>query len=144
MTFLEVPYIILKNISAMAKRLFLIVCAFVFLICVQCGRNPQLNTEEKVQDFEFLYRTLEENYPYFVVARRQYSIDWLSKKDEYLERIKNTPNDSAFYMTVSSIVNQLQCPHLGIVYNHEGMLDVYKRASIEKPKYAKWADTLEK
>ena len=107
--------------------------------------NAQLGTEQKLQDFDFLYRTLEENYPFFGVSKRQFNNDWLSKKDEYVERIKNTPDDSTFLFTLSSIVNELRCPHLShISFLREVMLDVYKRATNEKPKYAKWVEVLEK
>ena len=119
----------------------------LFIVCVQCTNHSQLSTIQKVRDFEFLYQTLEENYPFFGVTKRQTNIDWLSKKSEYLRRIENTPNDSAYYMTVTSIVNELRCPHLHVALNHEMMLDVYKRATLEKPKYAKyakWVEVLEK
>ena len=120
---------------------------FVFLLillCVQYKKHSPLSTEQKIQDFEFLYQTLEENYPYFDVAKRQSNTDWLSKKDVYLEKIKNTPNDSAYLMTVMSVVYELKSPHLYVPIGTAQMLDVYKRAAREKPKYAKWAEVLEK
>ena len=107
--------------------------------------NTQLSTDQKLQDFDFLYRTLEENYPFFGVSKRQFNHDWLSKKSEYVERIKNTPDDSTFLITLSAIVHELRCPHLSDISSmHKMMLDVYKRATNEKPKYAKWVEVLEK
>ena len=107
--------------------------------------NAQLSTEQKLQDFDFLYQTLEENYPFFGVSERQFNNDWLSKKSEYEKRIKNTPDDSTFLITLSSIIQELRCPHLSsISFRHEMMLDVYRRATNEQPKYAKWVEVLEK
>ena len=129
------------------KMRIIVKIAFVpwlFLLFVQCTNHSQQSTKQKLQDFEFLYRTLEENYPFFGVTKRQSKIDWLSKKSEYLERIKKTTNDSTYFMTITSIVQELRCPHLLVVLGHEMMLDVYKRATIEKPKYAKWVEVLEK
>jgi len=122
---------------------FVFCCFFLF---VQCESHSQLSTEQKVQDFDFLYQTLEENYPFFEVAKRQSNIEWLSKKDLYLERIKDTPNDTVYFMALLSVINSLNCPHLGVVVGtpHKIRLDVYKRATIEKPKYAKWVEVLEK
>ena len=111
---------------------------------VQSESHSQLSTEQKIQDFEFLCQTLKENYPFFDVAKRQSNTDWLSKKDVYLEKIKNTPNDLAYLMTVASFVNELRSPHLSAIIETSRMLDVYKRAIEEKPKYAKWAEVLEK
>ena len=116
----------------------------LFFLCAQCESSSQLSTEQKIQDFEFLFHTLEENYPYFDVAKRLSNTDWLSNKEVYLEKIKNTPNDSTFFMTLVSIVYELRCPHLYVPIGTGLMLDVYKRAIEEKPKYAKWAEVLEK
>ena len=118
----------------------------LFFLCVQCESHSQLSTRQKIQDFEYLYQTLEENYPFFGVAKRRLNVDWLSKKEDYLERIKATPNDSVYFMTLISIVEELSCPHLSIwpTRSYEMFLDVYKRATIEKPKYGKWVELLEK
>ena len=37
----------------------------------------KLSTEEKVEDFEFLFDTLSSNYPYFEMNKRLYAVDWL-------------------------------------------------------------------
>ena len=113
---------------------------FLLLLFVQCEIHSQLSTEQKIQDFDFLCQTLEENYPFFDVAKRQSNTDWLSKKNIYLEWIKNTPNDSAYFMTLTSIVYELKCPHLFVLVDTEYRLNVYKRAIKEKPKYAKWVE----
>jgi len=117
---------------------------FILFLCVQC--KNQLSTKQKVQDFKYLCQTLEENYPFFGAAKRSLKVDWLSKKEDYLARIKATSSDSAYFMTLTSIVNELNCPHLGIspTLSYESYIDVYKRAIIEKPKYGKWIEVLEK
>ena len=119
------------------------ICFFVVAF-LQCEIHSQLSIEQKIQDFDFMCQTLKENYPFFDVAKRQSNTDWLSKKDMYLEWIKNTPNDSAYFMTLTSIVYELKCPHLFVLVDTEYRLDVYKRAIKEKPKYAKWVEVLEK
>ena len=34
-----------------------------------------LSTEQKLEDFKYLFRTLEQNFPYFEV-KRQHGMDW--------------------------------------------------------------------
>lgn len=117
----------------------------ILVLCVQCDSSTQLSSREKVQDFEFLYQTLKDNYPFFGVAKRQSGLDWLSKKGEYINRIKATPNDSAYFFTLNSIINDLQNPHVGVwpTLAHKFMADLYKGAIAEKPKYQKWFDVLD-
>jgi hypothetical protein len=117
----------------------------ILALCVQCDSSTQLSTREKVRDFEFLYQTLKDNYPFFGVAKRQSGLDWLSKKDEYISRIRATPNDSAYFFTLYSIIGDLQNPHLGVspTLAHKFMADIYRGATVEKPKYRKWVDVLD-
>ncbi len=40
-----------------------------------------------------MYDILEDNYAFFWVNERMHNIDWLSNKEEYTKRIKNTSSD---------------------------------------------------
>lgn len=77
--------------------------------------SMQLSTEEKIEDFNYMYETLKNNYPYFKIKERQYGYDWLSHKDEFKSWIKNTNNDIEFYNTMDRIVKLLQNGHTHIV-----------------------------
>ena len=44
----------------------------------------QLTQKEKLDDFEYMYTILKENYPFFEVNKRVNGLDWLSNKDEYI------------------------------------------------------------
>ena len=53
--------------------------------------NSPLTTEEKLEDFEHAYNIIKRKIITFLeVNKRLHGIDWLAKKDEYVERIKNT------------------------------------------------------
>ena len=115
------------------------------LLCVQCTRHPQLSTEQKLEDFDYLFQTLKENFPYFGVAKRQRGIDWLSNRDEYRERIKNTANDTEFFISITSILRELlQAGHLYVLPDIKEELDRYKRAVLRIPEFEKWIEVLEK
>jgi len=71
-----------------------------------------LTPEQKVIDFEYLYAVLRDNYPFFGVAERKYGVDWLAKHDEYVQRLKATADDAAYYRELNSILRELHDGHL--------------------------------
>ena len=111
------------------------------LLCVQCTRHPQLSTEQKLEDFDYLFQTLKENYPYFGIAKRQHGVDWISFEDDFREQISNTTNDPEFLRAIQSFIQLLQCSRLTILVDIGWMLDVY-REDVER--YEKWVEVLEK
>ena len=70
---------------------------------------------EKIHDFEYLYKILKENYPYFGVDIREDSYDWLAHKNEFLEEIKDTKDDSEFYDVLQNIIANLNNGHAAIL-----------------------------
>ena len=71
-----------------------------------------LTPDQKVIDFEYLYAVLRDNYPFFGVAERKYGVDWLAKHDEYVQRLKATADDAAYYRELDSILRELHDGHL--------------------------------
>jgi len=70
-----------------------------------------LSAEQKLEDFEYLYKTLEDSFPYFETKKRQYGTDWLSMKEEFREVIAGTRNDAEFYEELGRILMLLQNGH---------------------------------
>lgn len=81
--------------------------------------NTELTTEQKVEDFEYLYNILEENYPYFDVNKRTRNIDWLSNKDAYLQLVEDTKTDKEFFYILNLILRQLHNGHTNILEKGE-------------------------
>lgn len=75
----------------------------------------QLTTEQKLEDFEYLYDIMEENYPFFEVKKRMINYDWLAHKEEFKQWIRDTKNDREYYNTVDRIVNLMQSGHTNLV-----------------------------
>jgi len=73
--------------------------------------NHKITQMQKVEDFNYLYKILKNNYPYFYVNKRVNNIDWLANKNEYLRKIKNTKTDKQFYKVISDILKQLNNDH---------------------------------
>lgn len=74
-----------------------------------------LTTEEKIEDFEYLYMILEENYPFFGVNKRLHGVDWLNNKDDYLEKVEATTSDLKYRFAIKSILSDLNNGHVEII-----------------------------
>ena len=71
-----------------------------------------LTSDQKTNDFEYLYTVLRDNYPFFGVAERKYGVDWLANHDEYVQRLRATADDTAYYRELNSILRELHDGHL--------------------------------
>lgn len=102
--------------------------------------NMALTTEEKLEDFEYLFNVLSLNYPYFEMDKRIYSIDWLANADIYREKIKGTENDLKFYLALNKIVDDIKHSHARLLKDgmYASMLATYKAGQLEP-----WLDVLE-
>lgn len=74
-----------------------------------------INRKEKLDDFECMYKILEENYPFFEVNKRLNGVDWLSNKDEYVKMIKAAKDDEEFYTALYNILTYLNNGHTQII-----------------------------
>lgn len=71
----------------------------------------KLTKAEMVEDFEYLFEELKENYPFFGVLDRKYKIDFLNNHDIYLARIKSCENDQEFIDAITDIMGELHNYH---------------------------------
>jgi len=129
------------------KKIFLIFVLLTTVLLIPGCSDKQLTTEQKVKDFEFLYQTLKENYPYFGVGKRKTGIDWLSKKDEYIQQIKDTKTDSAYYFTLDRILTDIGNGHTDVrTFNGwwDMSYDVYSMVAQKEgeERYKKWVEVL--
>ncbi|MEQ2128493.1 S41 family peptidase [Caldanaerobacter subterraneus KAk] len=74
-----------------------------------------LTTEQKLEDFEYLYNILQKNYPFFEVGKRKTAFDWLSHKEEFEKRIRETKNNVEFYNEIKRMVTLLQVAHARLI-----------------------------
>ncbi|WP_298421261.1 S41 family peptidase [uncultured Kordia sp.] len=119
----------------------------IILFCVNfCFSQKQLTKKEKLTDFEYLYQELKASYPYFGINKRAYKTDWLAKKSEYIEAIKKTKDDKAFFNVFNDIMNDLHNGHTDayptIIYSY--FYDAYKQAVAQHPIYESHVKELEK
>lgn len=74
-----------------------------------------LTTDQKIEDFEYLYYTLKSAFPYFEIKKRQFGTDWLAMREEFEEQIRSTNSDLEYYRTLKQILNQLQNGHTNLI-----------------------------
>lgn len=74
-----------------------------------------LTAEQKREDFNYLYETLKNSFPYFEVKKRQFGVDWLSMHDEFEAQVLSTANDLEYYRTLKKILSQIQNGHTNLI-----------------------------
>lgn len=75
-------------------------------------KTVELSTEQKLEDFRYMYNILKNNYSYFDVNKRSNKgYDWLANKEEFEKSIKNTKNKIEFYWAIDSILKKLNNDH---------------------------------
>lgn len=85
----------------------------------------QLTKEEKIEDFEYMFKTIEEAYPFLEANKRVNNVDWIANKEEYLEKIKNTKNDKEFIEAITQILSELNNDHTHLI-NSKELYDFFK------------------
>lgn len=127
------------------RRPFFTTLALLFFVNTSFSQK-QLTQKEKLEDFTYLYNELKESYPYFGINKRVFKTDWLSNKHEYIEAIKTTTNDTAFFNVFSGILNDLHNDHTDayptIVYSY--FYDAYKYGATQDSIYTLYVKELEK
>lgn len=68
------------------------------------GNWKGLTTEEKLEDFDFLYQTLKENYPYWNLAERTQNIDLDEQYRITREKIAKSETDMQLFTNIQGFV----------------------------------------
>lgn len=81
----------------------------------------KFSKEDYIEDFDYVYNTLKEYYPYFEINKEVNKIDWLSNYEIYKKKIANSKNDEEFYNNMKEILSDLNNSHTNIVSKKEGV-----------------------
>ncbi|MCQ4922914.1 S41 family peptidase [Tissierella carlieri] len=77
--------------------------------------STPLSMEDRLEDFEYLYKIISENYPFLKVNERVNGINWLEQKEKYIKLVENSNNDTIFMNNISAIVKDLNNGHTHVV-----------------------------
>ena len=115
-------------------------------VCLTSVARHRFTAEQKEQDFEYLCKTLKENYPYFGVLQRQTGRDWLANHDRYLQMIRETTDDKSFVTALQKIMGELNNGHAYVLVPgrwFDQMSATYRKAAVTPGKenkiYRRWA-----
>jgi hypothetical protein len=133
------------------KKIILVCLGLIILLGVfykvtsDDNQIGQWSKEEKLEDFNYLYNILKENYPYFEVLKRKYGYDWLAHKEEFEAMIANTKNDLEYYHTLQLITNKIKQEHTGLIDSpsYNMFKEVFNKLPKEYEKeYKLWIETI--
>ncbi|MBP2022611.1 hypothetical protein J2Z44_002434 [Clostridium punense] len=110
----------------MKKKFLIVIILFILIVtgyyslmqnplATTSSKNKQLTETQKLNDFEYMYTILKDDYPYFEVNKRQNGVDWLSMKDKYISKIKATNNDVDFYKVLENILSEFNNGHVSMI-----------------------------
>lgn len=77
--------------------------------------NGQLTPKEKLDDFNYMYEVIKDGYPFLKVNKRMNDVDWLGKKAEYEQRVKDTDSDESFVGVMGGIIEELNNLHTELI-----------------------------
>lgn len=84
-------------------------------------KREDLSAREYVEDFEFVYKILDQYYPFFDINKKIQNIDWLNKKEEYINYIEKSSDDYDFALRLNNILYDLHNGHTYIVDQNEAV-----------------------
>ncbi|MEM5244105.1 S41 family peptidase [Thermoanaerobacter sp. CM-CNRG TB177] len=111
----------------MSRRLPILMLTLVFLAIIFFGTHIFLNTQlnlyqpwglterQKIEDFEYMYDILKDNYAHFYEVKKMYGYDWLEHKKKFKEKIKKTKNNLEFYYALNDILLKLHDGHTRVL-----------------------------
>lgn len=114
------------------KRRYLLILLLIVILFVLVYKNinildDNLTKKEKIEDFEYMYNVIKDSYPYLEVNKRVNDIDWLANREYYLEKIKNTKDDTEFINEINKILSDLNNGHTHLI-NTSALFDVFHDA----------------
>lgn len=128
--------------------IFFIIISIIFTSLLGCTQNVSntgpastpLTMEEKLEDFEYLYKIMEENYPFLKVNERLNGVNWLKEKEKYISMIEKSTTDNTFNTQIKRILKELNNGHTHVLGkdNFPWYYSVYSGSKFNKP----WVEVL--
>ena len=113
----------------------------------------ELTEKQKIEDFEYMYDILKDNYAHFYEVKKMYGYDWVAYKEQFKEKIKKTRNNLEFYYALNDILLKLHDGHThvlspgyykyfsGIFSRYEVYKDMFRKSDGD---YKMWEEIFKK
>ncbi len=116
-----------KMLKIIASVWLILICSWIYLYRFDLLKfmnehfykgetKIELTTEQKIEDFEAFYTTMVESVPYLEQKKALYGIDFVARKDYYLNEVKATKNNLEYYGVMKAIAADLNSFHTDICF----------------------------
>ncbi|WP_179281634.1 S41 family peptidase [Paenibacillus sp. VTT E-133280] len=78
-----------------------------------------LTVKQRLEDFDYMWKIIEENYPFLEVNKRLNGEDWLANKEEYRNKIAATKTDDEFLRRMRFVLSRLNNGHTNFISKEE-------------------------
>lgn len=75
-----------------------------------------LTTEQKLEDFEYLYEVISTSFPMLDDIKELHHLDFITDQEKYRELVTDSQDDYEFYCVMNYIVSNLPSAHTDIVF----------------------------
>jgi C-terminal processing protease CtpA/Prc len=101
-----------------------------------------LTVKQRLEDFDYMWKIIEENYPFLEVNKRLNGVDWLANKEEHRNEIAATKTDDEFLTRMGFILSQLNNGHTHFISKEDypWFLKSYVRAGVG---FEPWVNVLQ-
>lgn len=82
---------------------------------IRINCQGELSKDEKLEDFEYMFGVIENNYPYLEINKRKNKVDWINNRERYKETIIKSTTDEAFRRSLEAMLSDLNNHHTGIL-----------------------------
>lgn len=91
-----------------------------------------LTLEQRLEDFDYMWKIIEENYPFLEVNKRLNGEDWLASKEEYRNKIAVVKTDDEFFRRMRFVLSGLNNGHTNFLTKEEypWFLNTYVQAGL--------------
>lgn len=94
------------------------ICAVILLLYIDNGLKGHLDNEMMIEDYNYMWKMLEENSPFIELAERKLEIRRESIYSDYKEKLKTIKNDDieSFYSVLKECLEKFQfLGHISVV-----------------------------
>ncbi|MBE3519751.1 MAG: hypothetical protein IMW97_05535 [Firmicutes bacterium] len=74
-----------------------------------------LTTEQKLEDFRYLFQAFKDNHGKLAMIKRMYGYDWVAHEKEFEEEVRKTKDDREFAYVIDKILDSLNDGHTWLV-----------------------------
>ncbi|GFI61031.1 protease inhibitor [Clostridiales bacterium] len=102
------------------------------LAALENGNWQKLTKEQMLQDFDYLYKTLEENYPFIDVIKRMYNVDLKAEYENSRKLVEACKTDAEFFTIIDRFTSKAQMAgHLSEItpMNYDWYVEAYNNTT---------------